>query len=280
MVVSINCRLKIFHKSLLNYYFCFIYFQTKSGIITIAFMKKVLFLIYEIIIFLPVLIVVSILTAIIVMIGVTVGDKLFWSYYPPKYWSRIVCRVALCRINVVRKGALDPKQSYVFVANHQSAFDIFLIYGYLGQNIKWVQKKELRKLPFVGKASEMAGHVFVDQSSFKSMKETIHHAAREIVDGTSMTIFPEGSRTSDGKMTKFKRGAFVIAKELGLPVVPLTINGAFDVMKIHTYLINPGVLELVVHEPITTKGLKDEEIPEFMNKCRDVVHSELWGKYK
>lgn len=243
-------------------------------------MKKVLSLIYEILVFLPVLVITSILTAIIVMIGVTVGDKLFWSYYPPKYWSKIVCRVALCRINVVKEGTLDPKQSYVFVPNHQSAFDIFLIYGYLGQNIKWVQKKELRKLPFVGKASEMAGHVFVDQSSLKSMKETIHKAAGNIVDGTSMTIFPEGARTPDGKIGRFKRGGFIIAKELGLPVVPLTINGAFDVMKIHTYLVNPGKLELIIHNPISTTGLTDEDIPELVNKCKDVVHSGLWEKYK
>ena len=214
------------------------------------------------------------------MIGVTIGDKLFWSYYPPKYWSKIICRVALCRIKVVREGKLDPNQSYVFVPNHQSAFDIFLIYGYLGQNIKWVQKKELRSIPFVGKASEMAGHVFVDQSSLKSMKETIHEAESRITNGTSMVIFPEGARTPDGKMGRFKRGAFIIAKELNLPIVPLTINGAFDVMKIHTYLVNPGKLELIIHNPIATKDLTDENIPNLMNHCKEIVHSALWEKYK
>lgn len=214
------------------------------------------------------------------MIGVTIGDKKFWSYYPPQYWSKIVCRAALSRIKVVRKGNLDPNQSYVFVPNHQGVFDIFLIYGYLGCNIKWVQKKELRKIPFVGKASEMAGHVFVDQSSLKSMKETIHNAANEIKDGISMTIFPEGARTFDGKIGRFKKGAFIIATELGLPVVPLTVNGPFDRMKIHTYLLNPGKLELVIHEPIPTKGLSEEDIPTLMNKSKEVIHSGLWEKYR
>lgn len=244
-------------------------------------MKKILYVIYEVFIFLPVLVIISIITAIVVMVGVTIGNKVFWSYYPPKYWSKIICRLALCRVNVIRKGELDPKQSYVFVPNHQSAFDIFLIYGYLGQNIKWVQKQELRKIPFVGKASEMAGHVFVDQSSLKSMKETIRKAESQILnDHTSMTIFPEGARTYDGKMGRFKRGAFLIAKELGLPIVPLTINGAFDVMKIHTYLVNPGKLELVIHEPIPTQGLSDEDIPALMNKSKEIIHSSLWEKYK
>lgn len=243
-------------------------------------MKRIVFIIYEVLIFLPILLISSILTAIIVMIGVTIGDKKFWSYYPPKYWSKIVCRAALSRIKVVRKGNLDPNQSYVFVPNHQGVFDIFLIYGYLGCNIKWVQKKELRKIPFVGKASEMAGHVFVDQSSLKSMKETIHNAANEIKDGISMTIFPEGARTFDGKIGRFKKGAFIIATELGLPVVPLTVNGPFDRMKIHTYLLNPGKLELVIHEPIPTKGLSEEDIPTLMNKSKEVIHSGLWEKYR
>lgn len=243
-------------------------------------MKKILFIIYELLVFLPILVISSILTAIIVMIGVTVGDKKFWSYYPPKYWSKIVCRAALSSINVVRKGNLDPNQSYVFVPNHQGVFDIFLIYGYLGCNIKWVQKKELRKLPFVGKASEMAGHVFVDQSSLKSMQDTIHNAASEIKDGISMTIFPEGARTFDGKIGRFKKGAFIIAKELGLPIVPLTVNGPYDRMKIHTYLLNPGRLELVIHEPIPTIGLTDEDIPALMNRSKEIIHSGLWEKYK
>lgn len=243
-------------------------------------MKKIVFLLYEIFIFLPILVIVSIITALVVMIGVTIGDKVFWSYYPPKYWSKIICRVALCKINVVKKGNLDPNKSYVFVPNHQSAFDIFLIYGYLGHNIKWVQKQELRKIPFVGKASEMAGHVFVDQSSLKSMKETIKKAEEKITDGVSMTIFPEGQRTYTGKMGRFKRGAFIIAKEMGLPVVPITVNGAYDVMKIHTYLVNPGKLELIVHEPIPTKDLSDEELPEVIKQSWQTVHNGLWEKYK
>lgn len=244
-------------------------------------MRKVLFLLYEVFIFLPILVISTIVTAIVVMVGCTVtrNDK-FWGYYPPMIWSKIICRAALCRIKVVRKGNLDPNQSYVFTPNHQGAFDIFLIYGYLGHNIKWVQKQELRKLPFVGKASEIAGHVFVDQSNLKSMKETISKAEAELQKGVSMTIFPEGARTYTGKMGRFKRGAFVIAKEMNLPIVPVTVNGPFYVMKIHTYLINPGKLELVIHDPIPTAGMSDEDIPALIDNCRQEVYSCLWEKYK
>lgn len=243
-------------------------------------MRKVFCLLYEIFISLPILIVVTIITAIIVMIGVTIGDKDFWSYYPPKYWSKIVCYVSLCRVNVVKKGNLDTAKSYVFVPNHQGMFDVFLIYGFLGKNIKWVQKQELRKIPFVGKASEMAGHVFVDQSNLRNMKDTIQKAEEQITEGVSMVIFPEGARTKTGKMGRFKRGAFIIAKQMNLSVVPITLNGPFDVMKIHSYLINPGKLELVIHEPISTENVSDEQLPALMDESRDVIYKDLWDKYK
>ncbi|MFR9165883.1 MAG: lysophospholipid acyltransferase family protein [Dysgonomonas sp.] len=243
-------------------------------------MKKALMFIYQLFVFTPVLVIATIITATVVMIGCTFGNHKFWGYVPPKYWSKIVCRAALCRISVKGKEKLDPQASYVFTPNHQSAFDIFLIYGYLGHNIKWVQKHTLRKIPFVGKASEIAGHVFVNQSSATALKNTVRKAKAELQDGVSMVIFPEGSRTPDGKVDKFKKGAFIIAKQMQLPVVPLTINGAYNVMKIHTYLINPGKMELVIHDPIPTENLEDEDIPVLIKDTRDAVCSSLWEKYK
>ena len=228
-------------------------------------MKKIIFLLYELLIFAPIFILATIITAVIVMIGCLFGKKTFWGYYPPHLWGKLTCRLALCRIKVVRKSKLDSNQSYVFIPNHQGAFDIFLIYGYLNQNIKWVQKQELRKIPFVGKASEIAGHVFVDQSNLKSMKETITKAEAQLTKDSSMVIFPEGARTKTGKMGRFKRGAFLIAKEMNLPIVPVTVNGPYDLMKIKTYLINPCKLELIVHEPISTEGLTDDNKQMYRN---------------
>ncbi len=243
-------------------------------------MKKILLFLYQLFIFAPIFLLATIITAVTVMIGCLVGDRKFWGYYPPHYWAKLACRLALCRIKVVRKGVLDPNKSYVFIPNHQGAFDIFLIYGYLNQNIKWVQKQELRKLPFVGKTSEIAGHVYVDQKNVKAMKDTIAKVEEQLDKGSSMVIFPEGARTETGKMGRFKRGAFVIAKEMNLEIVPLTVNGPFELMKINTYLINPCKLELIVHEPISTAGLTEENMSEFIDRCREIVHSGLWEKYK
>lgn len=247
---------------------------------TIMSIKKAILFLYQLLIFAPIFVIATLITATTVMIGCLIGKRSFWGYYPPRLWSKLACRLALCRIKVTGQGNLDTNQSYIFVPNHQGAFDIFLIYGYLNHKIKWVQKQELRKIPFVGKASEIAGHVYVDQSSLKSMKETIEKAEKQLQDGSSMVIFPEGARTKTGQMGRFKRGAFVIAKEMGLPIVPVTVNGPFDLMKINTYLINPCKLELIIHEPISTDSLTDENMPEFIVNCSNIVHSALWDKYK
>lgn len=215
------------------------------------------------------------------MIGCLFGNKNFWRYNPPRNWSKLGCRLALSSIKVTRRGQIDPKQSYVFIANHQGAFDIFLIYGYLGQNIKWMQKQELRKIPFVGKASEIAGHIFVDHSNLRSMIASIDKAKTELTDGASVTIFPEGSRTRTGKMDTFKKGAFVIAKQMELPIVPITVNGPYDLMKIDTHIINLGKkMELVIHEPISAEEVKNTNTADLINRCHEVIHSGLWDKYK
>jgi len=244
-------------------------------------MKAFFSFIYQWLIFIPVLVFSSIVTAITVMIGCTFGNNKFWGYYPPKYWSKIICRTALCKIKVKQNDKLKPGQSYVFVANHQSAFDIFLTYGYLNHNIKWVQKYELRRIPLVGKASEIAGHVFVDSSSIKAMTRTIELAEKELQKGVSMVIFPEGARTYTGKMTRFKKGAYIIATQMQLPIVPITLNGPFNVLKIHGRRIKFGQpMEIIVHDPISTQGLSENDIPELISQSRDVIESALWEKYK
>lgn len=229
----------------------------------------------------PLFLVLTLITAFVVMLMAPIFGSKFWGYHPPKWWSRLTCWLALCRIITRGHEHLDPKQSYIFVANHQGAFDIFLVYGFLKQAVVWMQKQSLRKIPFVGYASEKAGHVFVDNSSVASRAATIENAKKKISKGVSMVIFPEGARTRTGKMGRFKRGAFYLAKDMELPVVPLTINGPFDVLKRNTLNLKPGKkMELVIHPPIATKNLTQAEMEELINRARDIIHSGLWEKYK
>jgi len=242
--------------------------------------KNIALFVYQWIIFMPLFLLITLLTALTVMIMTPLFGNRFWGYYPPHCWSRLTCYLALCRVQCRGHENLDPNQSYVFVANHQGAFDIFLVYGFLNQNIKWIQKESLRKIPLVGFASGKAGHVFVDNSTAAARAATIERAKAEITDGISMVIFPEGARTLTGKMGRFKRGAYHIARDLGLPVVPLTLNGPYDVLKRNSRLIKPGRLELVIHEPMPAASLSDEELAALIDCSRGIISSALWEPYR
>ena len=178
------------------------------------------------------------------------------------------------RVKVKGRENIDPKQSYVFVANHQGAFDIWSIYGYLGHRFKWLMKKELRKVFFVGAACNAAGHVFVDDSSIQGVKRTIEDAEKRLQNGMSVVIFPEGSRTFDGKMIPFKRGAFMLAAEFKLPVVPISIDGSFRAMPRTTYNVTPCTITLTIHQPIfpDERGFNTKIL---MAQCRETIQSAL-----
>ena len=243
-------------------------------------MKRILIFLYQWIILIPIFVVLTIITTSVMIIFSSIFGNKFWGYYPPKWWARITCWLSLCRVNSSGHENLDENTSYVFIANHQGAFDIFLIYGFLNQNIKWVQKASLRKVPFAGKASEIAGHVFVDNTSIASRRDTIIKAKKEIVGGVSMMMFPEGSRSKDGKMQPFRRGAYRVAMDMGLPIVPITINGPFDVLRVKSMKLNPGKLELIIHKPIPTANLEQKDLRALMNQTKEIIYSGLWEKYK
>lgn len=243
-------------------------------------MKRFFNFLYQWIIFTPIFVVLTIITTSTMIIFSSIFGNKFWGYYPPKWWARLTCWLSLSRVKSSGHENLDKNTSYVFIANHQGAFDIFLIYGFLNQNIKWVQKASLRKVPFAGKASEIAGHVFVDNTSIASRRNTIIKAKKEIVGGISMMMFPEGSRSKDGKLLPFRRGAYRVAMDMGLPIVPITINGPYDVLKVDSMKLTPGKLELIIHKPIPTENLEQKDLRNLMDQTKEIIHSALWEKYK
>lgn len=241
-------------------------------------MKKLLripYIIYECLIAGPIFLVATLLAAAITALGCLLGNRDFWGYWPAHIWSRITCVIFLMRIKVTGRENLDPGQSYVFVANHQGAYDIWTIYGYLNHNFKWLMKKELEKIFAVGPACKMAGHVFVDDSSIHGIKETIAESEQTLRHGMSLVIFPEGSRTRDGNMIPFKRGAFMLAAEFKLPVVPLTIDGSFKAMPRTTYFMTPTTIRLTIHKPIWPDPEKGFNTKRLMAECYDTIASAL-----
>jgi len=250
-------------------------------------MKRFLILAYQIIIWFPLSLISTILTALTVMIGCCLGGERFFSYYPGVWWSRIFCVLTFSPVKVVGREKLDKKQSYIFVANHQGAYDIFLIYGYLGVPIKWVMKQSLRKLPFIGLACQVSGFIFVDNSSPKAAAKTVQEAEKKLKNGASIAIFPEGSRSKTGKLGKFKKGAYQMALDLKMPIVPVTINGTYDVMPRNSFAINPHKMEMIIHDPISTEGLTSDNLRDaalhirtLVEKSKAEIESSLWEKYK
>ena len=240
-----------------------------------------LYRLYQLFIVLPLFIVLSIITATVTVVGCRLGNGHFWGYYPGKLWARITCYLLFLPVHVEGRENLDPKQSYVFVANHQGAFDIFLIYGFLNRNFKWMMKKSLRKVPFLGVACEYAHHIYVDRSGASKIRKTYDNAREILREGMSLVVFPEGARTFTGHMGKFRRGAFMLASELQLPVCPLTINGSFNV-KPRTkdfFWVFWHPMSLTIHKPIPYKPNDDHE-REMMAESYDAVMSGLTKEYQ
>ena len=213
---------------------------------------KFLYRLYQLLIFFPLFVVVTIFVALLTSLGCMVGLSRWFAFLPTRFWGWFTIRFLFLPVKVEGREHLQSGQSYIFAANHQGAFDIFLLSGFLGREFKWMMKASLRKIPFVGLACEKAGYIFVDKSSRKAVAKTMDDARQRLVGGTSLAVFPEGARTFSGHMGIFRRGAFQLADELQLPVVPITIDGCFDVMPrtkdFHFAQWHP--LRLVIHPPI------------------------------
>ena len=236
-----------------------------------------LYRIYQWLIAAPLFIIATFFTALTTSLGCLLFNGDFWGYWPPHYWSRFTCWIFLIKVEVIGRENIDSKTSYIFVSNHQGAFDIFSIYGFLNHNFKWLMKKSLEKIFMVGSACRRAHHIFVDDSKIAAIKDTITKAENTLKDGMSLVIFPEGSRSWDGKMIPFKRGAFMLASEFNLPVVPLTIEGCFDRMPRYTYNITPGKITINIHKPIYP-GSNGFNTKVLLANCYEIIQSGLLQK--
>ena len=201
----------------------------------------------------------------------------WWGTFASRWWAKMIIRASLLSVHVEGRENIEEGTSYVFTANHQGAYDILLVCGYLGVEIRWMMKRALEKVPFLGIGCRHAGYVFVDKGSAGKTRATYRRAEEVLIGGASLMVFPEGSRSADGQMKDFRRGAFMLADELQLPVVPLTINGSFKVWakNSNSHFIERHPLRLTIHKPIYPIGKGDENIHHLMTKSYDVIKSAL-----
>ena len=187
-------------------------------------------------------------------------------------WSRLICMMTPVWVRARGREHIEKQQSYVIVANHQSLYDIVTLYGWLGIDFRWVMKKELRKVPALGAACEKLGHIFIDRSHSKKAVQSLEEAKRTVTGGTSVIFFPEGTRSKTGKLGVFKKGAFKMACELGLPVLPVTVNGTREILKTQSVVLFPGRATLTVHPAVPSEGKTEREL---LNEVRSVMEESL-----
>ena len=175
------------------------------------------------------------------------------------WWAKSICAASGVVVSVTGTEKLDAEKPYIFAANHQSQFDIFALQGFLGVDFRWLAKKELFQVPIWGHAMRRAGYIPVDRSHGRQALKSLGEAAQKIAAGTSVIIFPEGTRTKDGKMQNFKAGAMVLAIKSGVDIVPVAIKGTYEILPKGKLLINPGNVSIHVGNPITTKNYTSKD---------------------
>ena len=176
-----------------------------------------------------------------------------------QFWSRACYWLMFIPVSVDGIENIQPNQSYIFVSNHQSMYDVWLIYGWLPVVFKWLMKAEIRRIPFVGTACKAAGHIFVNRRGAKAAVESLRDIEKQLSNGVCTVIFPEGTRTLDGEVGRFKRGAFQIALDLGLPVIPLSLDGCFEVMPKGQLYVRRHPVHMHIGEPMDLKQFKDAD---------------------
>lgn len=175
-------------------------------------------------------------------------------------WGRMIVRCSGIGFAVEGIDRLDPGRPYVFMANHQSYFDVFCLSAALPHAFKYVAKRELLFLPFFGQVLWATGHVIVNRGRHAAAVAAMDRAAGRIRGGTSILVFPEGTRSRDGRLSPFKKGGFLLAQAAGVAVVPVSITGTRPMMPKGSLRFSRTDVRLVVGAPVESAGLSTEEL--------------------
>lgn len=189
----------------------------------------------------------------------------------PRFWGRMICRIAGVRVRIEGLDNINPETTYLFVANHVSQFDIFSFQAYFPYDFRWIAKKELFLVPFFGSAMRRAGFISIDRSRGRQAMQSLIEAARLIREGASVLIFPEGTRSPDGTLQAFKSGAATLALKAGVPVVPLAFVGSAKVLPKGRLLARPGTITIRVGRPIAVENMGREEKKALLDRLHGEV---------
>jgi 1-acyl-sn-glycerol-3-phosphate acyltransferase len=189
----------------------------------------------------------------------------------PRWWSRTIARSFGVKVEVEGLENLEPEHPYILAANHQSQFDIFALDGFLMVDFRWMAKKELFRIPLVGWGMRLAGSIPIDRSHGREAMKSLAEAAERIASGTSVVIFPEGTRTRDGNLQPFKAGGMYLAIKSGVDVAPVALAGGYDVLPKGRFLPRPGRIMIRVGKPVSSKDFTQKQKHELADLLHDRV---------
>jgi 1-acyl-sn-glycerol-3-phosphate acyltransferase len=210
-------------------------------------------------------------TALVVLMWLT---KKSW-FAPPviRFFIMLSFRAVGVSFEIEGVEHLDPKQTYLIVANHQSIMDVPALYNYLPGNLGFLAKKEIRRVPILGVGIGQLGMVYVDRQNREKARRSTERVKQRLNEGMSFIVFPEGTRSEDGKLGPLKKGAFHVAIDVGAVVVPVTIKNAYQIMPKSGRHIYPGVVRTVVHPPIDATKFKS--IEALKEQVTEIIASQL-----
>lgn len=210
---------------------------------------------------------------LIALVLITKNENFIYS--PVRLFVRAGLAMVGVRVEVSGLDRLDPDQTYIFTPNHQSLIEVPLWVTYLRRNVAYLGKKEVFKYPIFGYGIRLIGVVPVDRSNSPAAVESAKLATQNLRRGKSYVVYPEGTRSRDGGLLPFKKGAFMMAIEAGVPVVPVTISGATKIMPKGQIKVFPSTVQITIHDPISTDGYSKENVIELMQRTRAKIFSAL-----
>jgi 1-acyl-sn-glycerol-3-phosphate acyltransferase len=200
----------------------------------------------------------------------------YFAHWCARTWSRLILRTTGVTVEVSGLDRLVPGRTYIFVSNHQSIYDIPILFWSLPFQLRIIAKESLGRFPFLGWHLRRTGHMLVNRA--RPDRVAIFAWASALTsNGLSLIVFPEGTRSRDGRVGRFKGGSFFLALEAGLPVVPLSVVGSRHVMLKGRLATHPGHVRLVVHPPIQTTGLEGGDSRAFAQQVREVIIPDAQG---
>lgn len=190
-----------------------------------------------------------------------------------RFWGKTILWVSGIRVTAIGLDRISGITSCIFMSNHQSNFDIPVLLSHLPKQFRWLAKAELFKIPIFGRGMSGAGYISIDRSDRISAFKSLARAAETIRNGTSVMIFPEGTRSKDGRLLPYKKGGFVMAVDAQVPIVPIVIEGTHEIMPKGRLLIRPRQVTVTFCEKIDTRGFSRETKNKVMDQVRQAMQA-------